>query len=136
LNALLRYAQWISFPFRSSAAISPSCFQGAGDRHGGFANHNTTPHREATRKSLPRDLCVSSGAHPAQQEADDLARRPEHKMRGWSSAYGLLGGDPNAPGPTKRQMSSMSPTLVFKDGKLVMGIVTSSVFTAPRTGSN
>ena len=29
-----------------------------------------------------------------------------------------LGGDANAPGPRKRPLSSMSPTMVFKDGEL------------------
>ena len=41
-----------------------------------------------------------------------------------ANAFGLLGGDANAPGPGKRPLSSMSPTLVFKDGEieLVTGI--------------
>jgi gamma-glutamyltranspeptidase/glutathione hydrolase len=48
-------------------------------------------------------------------ELDDFAAKP-----GAANAYGLMGGDANAPGPTKRPLSSMSPTLVFKDGKLLM----------------
>jgi gamma-glutamyltranspeptidase/glutathione hydrolase len=48
-------------------------------------------------------------------ELDDFAAQP-----GAANAYGLMGGDANAPGPAKRPLSSMSPTLVFKDGKLVM----------------
>jgi gamma-glutamyltranspeptidase / glutathione hydrolase len=48
-------------------------------------------------------------------ELDDFAAKP-----GAANAYGLLGGDANAPGPMKRPLSSMSPTLVFKDGKLMM----------------
>src|SRR6516225_272543 len=31
--------------------------------------------------------------------------------------YGLVGGDANAPGPGKRPLSSMTPTIVLKDGK-------------------
>ncbi|MDI4746110.1 gamma-glutamyltransferase, partial [Salmonella enterica subsp. enterica serovar Kentucky] len=31
--------------------------------------------------------------------------------------YGLVGGDANAVGPKKRPLSSMSPTIVVKDGK-------------------
>jgi len=34
------------------------------------------------------------------------------------NAYGLVGGEANAPAPGKRPLSSMSPTFVFKDGKL------------------
>ena len=48
-------------------------------------------------------------------ELDDFAAKP-----GAANAYGLLGGDANAPEPMKRPLSSMSPTLVFKDGKLMM----------------
>jgi len=33
------------------------------------------------------------------------------------NAYGLVGGDANAPGPRKRPLSSMTPTIVLKDGK-------------------
>ena len=46
-------------------------------------------------------------------ELDDFAAKP-----GAANVYGLMGGDANAPGPMKRPLSSMSPTLVFKDGKL------------------
>jgi gamma-glutamyltranspeptidase / glutathione hydrolase len=45
-------------------------------------------------------------------ELDDFAAKP-----GVPNAYGLIGGDANAPGPGKRPLSSMSPTIVFKDGK-------------------
>jgi gamma-glutamyltranspeptidase/glutathione hydrolase len=48
-------------------------------------------------------------------ELDDFAAKP-----GAANVYGLLGGDANAPGPAKRPLSSMSPTLVFKGGKLLM----------------
>jgi len=48
-------------------------------------------------------------------ELDDFAAKP-----GAANYFGLMGGDANAPGPTKRPLSSMSPTLVFKDGKLLM----------------
>src|SRR6516165_6188358 len=36
---------------------------------------------------------------------------------GAPNAYGLVGGDANAPGPGKRPLSSMTPTIVLKDGK-------------------
>jgi gamma-glutamyltranspeptidase/glutathione hydrolase len=45
-------------------------------------------------------------------ELDDFAAKP-----GAPNAYGLLGGDANAPGPGKRPLSSMAPTIVLKDGK-------------------
>jgi gamma-glutamyltranspeptidase/glutathione hydrolase len=45
-------------------------------------------------------------------ELDDFAAKP-----GVPNAYGLTGGDANAPGPGKRPLSSMSPTIVLKDDK-------------------
>jgi gamma-glutamyltranspeptidase/glutathione hydrolase len=45
-------------------------------------------------------------------EMDDFSAKP-----GVANAYGLVGGDANAVGPLKRPLSSMSPTLVLKDGK-------------------
>jgi gamma-glutamyltranspeptidase/glutathione hydrolase len=48
-------------------------------------------------------------------ELDDFAAKP-----GAPNAYGLVGGDANAPGPGKRPLSSMSPTIVFRDGRVVL----------------
>lgn len=46
-------------------------------------------------------------------ELDDFAAKP-----GTPNAYGLIGGIANAPGPHKRPLSSMAPTMIFRDGKL------------------
>jgi gamma-glutamyltranspeptidase/glutathione hydrolase len=48
-------------------------------------------------------------------ELDDFAAKP-----GVPNAYGLVGGDANAPGPGKRPLSSMSPTIVLRDGRVFM----------------
>jgi gamma-glutamyltranspeptidase / glutathione hydrolase len=48
-------------------------------------------------------------------ELDDFAAKP-----GAPNAYGLVGGDANAPGPRKRPLSSMSPTIVRRDGRVVL----------------
>jgi gamma-glutamyltranspeptidase / glutathione hydrolase len=45
-------------------------------------------------------------------ELDDFAAKPEAP-----NAYGLLGAEANEPGPGKRPLSSMSPTILLKDGK-------------------
>lgn len=45
-------------------------------------------------------------------EMDDFSAKP-----GVPNAFGLIGGDANAVGPGKRPLSSMTPTLVLKDGK-------------------
>jgi len=48
-------------------------------------------------------------------EMDDFSAKP-----GAPNAYGLVGAEANAVSPRKRPLSSMTPTLVFKDGKLLM----------------
>jgi gamma-glutamyltranspeptidase / glutathione hydrolase len=45
-------------------------------------------------------------------ELDDFAAKPNAP-----NAYGLLGAEANEPGPGKRPLSSMSPTILLKDGK-------------------
>lgn len=48
-------------------------------------------------------------------EMDDFARQV-----GKDNAFGLVGGAPNLPGPGKRPISSMSPTIVMKDDAPVL----------------
>ena len=48
-------------------------------------------------------------------EMDDFSAKP-----GVPNAYGLIGGDANAVEPGKRPLSSMSPTIVLKDGAPVL----------------
>ncbi len=48
-------------------------------------------------------------------EMDDFTAAP-----GASNAFGLVGYEANLPGPGKRPLSSMSPTIVLKDGKVVL----------------
>jgi gamma-glutamyltranspeptidase/glutathione hydrolase len=45
-------------------------------------------------------------------EMDDFAAKP-----GAPNAFGLVGASANAPAPRKRPLSSMTPTIVMKDGK-------------------
>ncbi|MDR6212315.1 gamma-glutamyltransferase [Paracidovorax wautersii] len=48
-------------------------------------------------------------------EMDDFSAKP-----GVANAYGLVGGDANAVAAKKRPLSSMTPTMVLKDGKPVL----------------
>jgi gamma-glutamyltranspeptidase/glutathione hydrolase len=48
-------------------------------------------------------------------ELDDFAAKP-----GAANAFGLVGGDANAPGPGKRPLSSLAPTILFRDGRVFM----------------
>ncbi|HCM1971915.1 TPA: gamma-glutamyltransferase [Salmonella enterica subsp. salamae serovar 52:z:z39] len=45
-------------------------------------------------------------------QMDDFSAKP-----GVPNVYGLVGGEANAVGPKKRPLSSMSPTIIVKDGK-------------------
>lgn len=52
-------------------------------------------------------------------EMDDFSVKP-----GYANAYGLVGGEANAIEPGKRMLSSMTPSIVEKDGKLLMVVGT------------
>ncbi|MHA6163479.1 gamma-glutamyltransferase [Pseudomonas sichuanensis] len=61
-------------------------------------------------------------------EMDDFSAKP-----GAANAFGVVGGDANAIAPGKRMLSSMSPTLVTRDGKVVLVVGTpggSRIFTS------
>jgi gamma-glutamyltranspeptidase/glutathione hydrolase len=48
-------------------------------------------------------------------ELDDFSAKP-----GAPNAFGLVGGSANAPAPGKRPLSSMTPTIVLRDGRPVL----------------
>ncbi|MCK5701361.1 MAG: gamma-glutamyltransferase, partial [Cyclobacteriaceae bacterium] len=52
-------------------------------------------------------------------EMDDFSAKP-----GSPNMYGLIGGEANAIAPAKRMLSSMTPTIVEKDGELFMVVGT------------
>jgi gamma-glutamyltranspeptidase/glutathione hydrolase len=58
-------------------------------------------------------MVVEGAGFILNNELDDFAAR-----EGASNAYGLTGGDANAPGPRKRPLSSMSPAFVLRNGEL------------------
>ncbi|MBJ9978352.1 gamma-glutamyltransferase [Pseudomonas sp. S75] len=61
-------------------------------------------------------------------EMDDFSAKP-----GTANVFGVVGGDANAIAPGKRMLSSMSPTLVTRDGKVTLVLGTpggSRIFTS------
>ncbi|MGB0866536.1 MAG: gamma-glutamyltransferase [Granulosicoccaceae bacterium] len=57
-------------------------------------------------------IVVDGAGFLLNNEMDDFSAKP-----GVPNAYGLLGGEANKIEPEKRMLSSMSPTIVMKDGK-------------------
>lgn len=62
--------------------------------------------------SFGSGITVAGAGFLLNDEMDDFSAKP-----GVPNAYGLLGNEANAVEPGKRPLSSMSPTLVFRDGK-------------------
>ena len=59
--------------------------------------------------------CVAGAGFLLNNEMDDFAAKS-----GVPNIYGLVGSDANSIAPEKRPLSSMSPSLVLKDGKVFM----------------
>lgn len=58
---------------------------------------------------------VEKGGFFLNNEMDDFSIKP-----GLPNQFGLIGGEANAIAPEKRMLSSMTPTIVEKDGRLLM----------------
>jgi gamma-glutamyltranspeptidase/glutathione hydrolase len=77
------------------------------DRHGNAVANTTT-----LNLNYGVGLVADGTGILLNNELDDFAAKP-----GVPNAFGLVGGDANAPGPRKRPLSSMTPTIVLKNGK-------------------
>jgi gamma-glutamyltranspeptidase/glutathione hydrolase len=86
-------------------------------------SHLCVVDREGNVAAVTTTVNLGFGSHVAaaglwlNDEMDDFAREV-----GRDNAFGLVGGAPNLPGPGKRPISSMSPTLAFRDGSPVLCI--------------
>ncbi len=60
-------------------------------------------------------IVVDGAGFLLNNEMDDFSSKP-----GFPNSYGLVGGDANAIQPGKRMLSSMTPTILEKDGNLFM----------------
>jgi len=77
------------------------------DRYGNAVANTTT-----INSSYGVGLIAEGTGILLNNELDDFAAK-----LGAPNASGLLGGDANAPGPGKRPLSSMTPTIVLRNGK-------------------
>ena len=65
-----------------------------------------------TTVNLPFGARFTAGGIVMNDEMDDFSR-----SGGQANAFGLVGGNRNLPGPWKRPISTMSPTIVFQEGE-------------------
>ncbi len=77
------------------------------DRHGNVVSNTYT-----LNFSFGSHIVVPGTGMFLNNEMADFAARP-----GVANAFGLVQGEPNRIEPYKRPLSSMSPTMVFRDGK-------------------
>ena len=68
-----------------------------------------------TTVNLPFGARFSAAGIVMNDEMDDFAREV-----GAPNAFGLVGGAPNLPGPGRRPVSSMSPTIVFEGARPIL----------------
>ena len=92
-----------------------------------YESHETThfsvADKDGNAVSNTYTLNFSYGSHKVvagtgillNNEMDDFSAKP-----GVPNAFGLLGGDANAIAPGKRPLSSMAPTMVLQDGKVLL----------------
>lgn len=112
------------------AAATPSSAVLAGEIKG--AEHEETTHfsivdHDGNAVSITTTLNGSYGSLVVvkgagfllNNEMDDFSVKP-----GSSNMYGLVGGEANAIAPNKRMLSSMTPSIVEKDGQLFMVVGT------------
>ena len=71
-------------------------------------------------------VTVTGAGFLLNNEMDDFSIKP-----GYANIYGLIGSEANAIEPGKRMLSSMSPTMVTRDGELFMVVGTPGGATIP-----
>ena len=76
------------------------------------ADGNVAANTYTLNFSYGSSIAVAGAGFLLNNEMDDFVAKP-----GVPNAYGLLGGDANAIAAGKRPLSSMTPTIVFADGK-------------------
>ena len=86
---------------------------GGNTTHVSIVDHDGNAVANTTRSTSTTASASSAGQTGIllNNTLDDFAAKP-----GAPNAFGLTGGAANAPGPNKRPLSSMTPTIVLKDG--------------------
>ena len=83
------------------------------------ADGNAVAITTTLNSSFGNKVMVKGAGFFLNNEMDDFSSKP-----GVPNQFGLIGGDANAIAPLKRMLSSMTPTIVTKNGKLKMVVGT------------
>ncbi|POZ62009.1 gamma-glutamyltransferase [Chromobacterium alticapitis] len=125
---------------RRAAEINPTSISSTPGIRPGLENHQTTHfsivdrwgNAVANTYTLNFDfgsgVVVKGAGFLLNDEMDDFSAKP-----GVANAFGVVGKDANAIAPGKRMLSSMTPTIVTRDGKVTLVIGTpggSRIFTS------
>jgi gamma-glutamyltranspeptidase/glutathione hydrolase len=99
------------------AAASPAPHEGSNTTHFSVVDRfgNAVSNTYTLNFSYGLGLVADGTGMLLNNELDDFTAAP-----GASNAYGLVGFEANLPGPNKRPLSSMTPTIVLKDGKVML----------------
>lgn len=92
----------------------PADFEGRNTTHFSIIDRdgNAVANTYTLNFSFGLGLVAESTGVLLNNELDDFTSKP-----GTSNAYGLIGYNANLPGPGRRPLSSMTPTIVLKNGK-------------------
>src|SRR6185295_11247349 len=106
-------------PSNEVRAGSPAGFEGNNTTHYSVVDRfgNAVANTYTLNLSYGVGLIAEGTGVLLNNELDDFAAAP-----GVPNAFGLVGYDANAPGPNKRPLSSMTPTVVLKNGRPVLVI--------------
>ncbi|MGB7256934.1 MAG: gamma-glutamyltransferase, partial [Pseudolabrys sp.] len=101
-------------PAADIRAGKPQNFEGPNTTHFSIIDHdgNAVSNTYTLNFSYGLGMVADGTGVLLNNELDDFTAKA-----GASNAYGLVGFDANLPGPGKHPLSSMTPTIVLKDGK-------------------
>jgi gamma-glutamyltranspeptidase/glutathione hydrolase len=123
-----QYAESIRAQIKADRATPSSDLQGlaAADEHATTTHYSVVDHlgnavavTYTINESFGAKVIAGNTGFLLNDEMDDFTAKP-----GVANVFGLVQGNANAVAPGKRPLSSMTPTLVFKDGKPILVVGT------------
>jgi gamma-glutamyltranspeptidase / glutathione hydrolase len=123
-----QYAESIRAEIRPNRATPSSALQGlaSADEHANTTHYSVVDHlgnavsvTYTINESFGAKVIAGNTGFLLNDEMDDFTAKP-----GVPNVFGLIQGKANAVAPGKRPLSSMTPTLVFEDGRPVLVVGT------------